>query len=102
MIEITIGSLEEQIIKLLQKNYPITTFEIAQKLRVSRNEIEWVLQKFQIKGIVKLEPLPDIIYVRLLRNDFLFVGSKQQRKTMKRAVESKKEEHESYNGMMYS
>lgn len=102
MIEITVGSLEEQIIKLLQKSYPITTFEIAQKLRVSRNEIEWVLKKFQLKGIVKLEPLPDITYVRLLRNDFLFVGPKHQRKPTKHAPESKKEEQDSYNGIMYS
>jgi hypothetical protein len=102
MIEITIGSLEERIIRLLQKNYPITTFEIAQKLRVSRNEIDWVLQKFQIKGIVKLEPLPDITYVKLLRNDFLFIGPKQQRKPVKHAPEEKKEENENYNGIMYS
>jgi hypothetical protein len=102
MIEITIGSLEEQIIKLLQKTYPITIFEISQKLHVSRKEIEWILHKFQIKGIVKLEPLPDITYVRLLRNDFLFVGSKQHRKPLKRTPENKKEESESYNGMMYT
>jgi hypothetical protein len=102
MIEITVGSLEEQIIRLLQKSYPITTFEIAQKLRVSRNEIEWVLQKFQLKGIVKLEPLPDLTYVRLLRNDFLFIGPKQQRKPLKHSAEDNKEEHENYDGMMYT
>ena len=102
MIEITIGSLEEQIIRLLQKSYPITTFEIAQKLRVSQNEIEWVLKKFQLKGIVKLEPLPDTVYVRLLRNDFLFVGSKHKRKSLKPAAENNKEENENYNGIMYS
>jgi len=102
MIEITIGSLEEQIIKLLRKMYPITTFQIAQKLRVSRREIEWVLQKFQIKGIVKLEPLPDVTYVRLLRDDFKFMGPKQQRKIIKQSTDSKKEEHDNYNGIMYS
>ncbi|HIH29464.1 MAG TPA: HTH domain-containing protein, partial [Thermoplasmata archaeon] len=36
MIEITIGSLEEQIIKFLRKTYPVTTAELSQKLRVSR------------------------------------------------------------------
>jgi len=102
MIEITIGSLEEQIIKLLQKKYPITTFELASKLRVSRKEIEWVLQKFQIKGIAKLEPLPDKTYVRLLRNDFQFVGSRQQRKIMKHSTKNKKEDDEDYDGIMYS
>jgi predicted transcriptional regulator len=102
MIEITIGSLEERLIKLLQKNYPITTFEIAQKLKVSRREIEWVLQKFQIKGIVKLEPLPDMTYVRLIRSDFQFVGPKQQRRIMKKSAEEKKEDSETYDGIMYS
>ncbi|HIH28449.1 MAG TPA: transcriptional regulator [Thermoplasmata archaeon] len=102
MIEITIGSLEEQIIHLLRTLYPITTVEIAQKLRVSRREVEWILHKFQVKGIVKLEPLPDITYVRLLRNDFLFVGPKQQRKIMKQATDTKKEENGGYEGIMYS
>lgn len=102
MIQITIGSLEEQIIRLLQKNHPITTFEIAQRLRVSRNEIEWVLNKFQLKGIVKLEPLPDLVYVRLLRNDFLFIGSKHQRKPLKPVPTSKNDEPETYDGIMYS
>ena len=102
MIEITIGSLEEQIIKLLQKKYPITTFELASKLRVSRKEIEWVLQKFQIKGIAKLEPLPDKTYVRLLRNDFQFVGPRHQRKIMKHSTKNKKEDDGDYDGIMYS
>ncbi len=102
MIEITIGSLEENIIKLLQRKYPITTSEIAQKLHMSRREVEWVLQKFQIKGIVKLEPLPDKTYVRLLRNDFQFIGPKQQRKIIKQNTQTKKKEETDYDGMMYT
>jgi DNA-binding transcriptional regulator LsrR (DeoR family) len=102
MIEITIGSLEEHIIKLLRTTYPITIAEISQKLRVSRREIEWILHKFQIKGIVKLEPLPDITYVRLLRNDFQFVGPKQQRRIMKQSTDATKEENGGYEGIMYS
>ncbi len=102
MIEITLGSLEEKIIKLLQRNYPITTGEIAQKLHVSRREVEWILQKFQIKGIAKLEPLPDKTYVRLLRNDFQFIGAKQQRKIIKHSGQKKKKEETDYNGIMYT
>lgn len=102
MIEITMGSLEEQIIKLLQKMYPITTVEIAQKLRISQRKIEWVLQKFQMKGIVKLEPLSDITYVRLLRSDFHFVGSKQQRRVIKHTTQHTKEATEEYDGIMYT
>ena len=102
MIEITRGSLEEQIIKLLQKKYPITTFEIASKLRISQKKVEWILQKFQIKGIIRLESLPDKIYVRLLRNDFQFVGSKQQRKIMKKSNKSKKDGYGDSDNIMYS
>lgn len=102
MIEITLGSLEEKIIKLLQRSYPITTGEIAQKLHVSRREVEWILQKFQIKGIAKLEPLPDKTYVRLLRNDFRFIGAKQQRKIIKHSGQKKKKEETDYNGIMYT
>jgi predicted transcriptional regulator len=102
MIEITRGSLEELIIKLLQKKYPITTFEIASKLRISQKKVEWILQKFQIKGIIRLELLPDKIYVRLLRNDFQFVGSKQQRKIMKKSNKSKKDGYGDSDNIMYS
>jgi len=102
MIEITRGSLEELIIKLLQKKYPITTFEIASKLRISQKKVEWILQKFQIKGIIRLESLPDKIYVRLLRNDFQFVGSKQQRKIMKKSNKSKKDGYGDSDNIMYS
>jgi transcriptional regulator with XRE-family HTH domain len=102
MIEITIGSLEEKIIKLLQKKYPLTTFELASRLRVSQNKIEWVLQKFQIKGIAKLDPLPDKTYVRLLRNDFQYIGPRQQRKIMKHDTQKKEEDDGDYDGIMYS
>ena len=50
MIEITTGTLEEQIIKLLQKTYPITVYDIEKKMHVSRDVIIRVLQKFQTKG----------------------------------------------------
>jgi predicted ArsR family transcriptional regulator len=103
MIEITLGSLEEKIIKLLQKTYPITTAEIAHQLRVNRREIDWVLQKFQLKGIVRLESLPDKTYVRLLRNDFQFFGAKQQRKTIKHSTGMKrKEETDNDDSIMYT
>jgi len=79
MIEIVNGTLEEQIIKLLQKAYPITITDIEKKLHISRDMIVRILQKLQIKGIVQLEPLPDKTYIRLLRRDFRFVGKKRQK-----------------------
>ena len=92
MIEIVNGTLEEQIIKLLQKIYPITISDIEKKLHVSRKMILRVLQKFQVKGIVQLEPLSDKTYIRLIRNDFSFVGKKRQRKFIKHYSGKKKQD----------
>jgi DNA-binding MarR family transcriptional regulator len=102
MIEITAGTLEERIIKLLQKKYPITVSDIKEKLHVSRSIVMRVLKKFQIKGIVRLEPLPDKIYIRLLRRDFSFIGKRQQRKFIKHRSEVEKQKSKNYEGMMYS
>jgi DNA-binding MarR family transcriptional regulator len=101
MIEITSGTLEERIIKLLQKKYPITVKYIKEKLNVSKPIVLRVLQKFQTKGIVKLEPLPDKTFVRLLRHDFSFIGKKHQRKFIKHHS-GKKQKTEEYDGFMYS
>ncbi|HVQ01464.1 MAG TPA: transcriptional regulator [Candidatus Thermoplasmatota archaeon] len=78
MIEILSGTLEEHIIALLQKIYPITITDIVRRLHVPRERVELVLHKFQVKGIVKLEPLPDKTYIRLLRADFHFIGGKHK------------------------
>jgi hypothetical protein len=102
MIEIVNGTLEEQIIKLLQKIYPITISDIEKKLHVSRKMILRVLQKFQVKSIVQLEPLSNKTYIRLLRNDFSFIGKKRQRKFIKHHSGKKKQEPEDYEGIMYS
>ena len=91
MIEITTGTLEERIIKLLQKTYPITVSDLAHTLSVSKIIIIRFLQKFQAKGIVLLEPLPNKTYIRLLRNDFRFIGKKRQKKFIKHR--SKKQKH---------
>ena len=102
MIEITTGTLEEGIIKILQKTYPITVEDIKEKLNVSKEILLRTLKKFQIKGIVKLEPLPDKVYVRLLRHDFSFIGKKRQRKFIKHKSGGKKQKPEEYDGIMYS
>jgi len=102
MIEITRGTLEEQIIKVLQKNYPITIKELAGKLHLSKTLVLRILNKLQIKGILKLEPLPDKTYIRLLRNDFSFIGKKRQKKFIKHQKTHKKRENKEYDGIMYS
>jgi predicted transcriptional regulator len=102
MIEITNGTIEERIIKILQKTYPITVSEVKAKLNISRENVMRVLQKFQVKGIIQLEPLPNKIYIRLIRHDFKFVGKKRQKKFIKHHSGVKKQESKEYNGMMYS
>ena len=102
MIEITTGTIEERIIKLLQKKYPITVKEIKEELNISKSIVLRYLQKLQTKAIIRLEPLSDKIYVRLLRHDFSFVGKKRQRKFIKHYTGKKKQEPEDYNGIMYS
>jgi DNA-binding MarR family transcriptional regulator len=102
MIEIITGTLEERIIKLLLKTYPITVSDIGKKLHLSKSTVMRELKKFQIKGVVRLEPLPDKIYVRLLRRDFNFIGSKRQKKFIKHHSVVKKQESKDYDGMMYS
>jgi predicted transcriptional regulator len=102
MIEITTGTLEERIIKLLQKTYPITVEDIKKELNLSKKIVLRTLKKFQMKNIVKLEPLPDKTYVRLLRHDFNFIGKKRQRKFIKHRSGRKKQKSDEYDGIMYS
>jgi len=101
MIEIIKGTFEERIIRILQKKYPITVKELQNNLHLSRNTVMRFLNKFQIKGIVELEPLSDKTYIRLLRNDFSFIGKKNQRKFIKHSSNKKQEKNE-YKGPMYS
>ncbi len=101
MIEITRGTLDEQIIKILQKTYPMTVEELKIKLHLSKQQIIRVLNKLQVKGIVRLEPLPDKTYIRLLRHDFSFVGKKRQRKFIKH-YRSKTNKSKDYDGIMYT
>lgn len=101
MIEITRGTIDERIIKVLQKNYPVTIQMLKEKLHLSKQQILRDLKKLQMKGIVQLDPLPDKTYIRLLRNDFNFVNKKRQRKFIKHS-KSKQSKSKDYDGMMYS
>ena len=83
MIEIDNAGIDAQIIKILQKKYPVTIKDIEKELSISRDRILRVLNQLHVKGIVLLEPLPDKVFVRLLRRDFKFVGKKRQRKFIK-------------------
>jgi hypothetical protein len=83
MIEIVAGSVDEQIITILQKRYPVTVEDLVSQIPISRERIVRVLHQFEVQGIVSLEPLPDKTFIRLLRQDFKFIRKKQQRKFIK-------------------
>jgi len=102
MIEITSGTIEEKIIKILQKTYPVTVNDVANQLHVSKSIVMREAQKFQTKGIVQLDFLPDRTYIRLLRNDFSFVGKKRQKKFIKHKSRGKQLDQDEYDGFMYS
>ena len=102
MIEILRGTLEERIIKLLQKTYPITVDNITGEMHISKTVAMRELKKLQTKGILELEPLPNKTFMRLLRNDFSFIGKKRQRKFIKHNTDKKAQKTEEYDGIMYS
>ena len=89
MIEIKKGTLEERIIKKLQEHYPISVKELSKKLGVSYTTLHVELIKMQKKNILILEPLPNKIFIRLIRFDFFFVGSRTQYKFIKKKFKGK-------------
>lgn len=96
MIEIKSGTLEERIIKILQKMYPVTLEQLKKKTGLSRSILQMELTKMQAKHLLVLEPLPDRVYIRLVRTDFRFVGRRTQQKFVKRKKgEVKKKEYRS-------
>lgn len=95
MIEIKSGTLEERIIKILQNSYPVTLEQLKKKTGLPRSILEMELIKMQAKQICVLEPLPDKVYIRLVRTDIRFVGRRTQQKFIKRKKgEVKKEEYQ--------
>lgn len=58
-------SLEEQIIKTIRENYPITVEELKKKLNARDDAIERVLKKLLLNGIIEYDILPDKTYIRM-------------------------------------
>jgi len=103
MIEIKSGTLEEKIIKILQKMYPVTLEQLKKKTGLSQSILQMELNKMQAKQILYLEPLPDKTYIRLMRTDFRFVGQRTQQKFIKRkkGKVKKKEYQNDIDDVMY-
>ncbi len=107
MIDVQTGSTEELVIKLLMKRYPITDKEVQDELGLPKKTVDRVLSALASQGIIVLEPLDDITYIRLIRRDFHFIGSNP---TQKRSLRHKKDKpkkrklmkkRDDYEGMMY-
>jgi len=106
-IEVQKGSLEEKIIRLLMKRYPISIKEVAKELRLPIDKAERIIKGFASRGIVSLDVLPDTNYVRLVRRDFHFVGrNPSQQKKLKHKKDKRHKQRvlkkiDDYDGMMY-
>ena len=102
MIEIQIGSTEELILRYLQKHYPVTFAELHKTLHISQATLKRTLIKLQHQGIVRIDPLPGNTYVRLLRNDFYFLGDHKPTKPTTKKLTIPTPKATDYDGIMYS
>ncbi|MDI6730277.1 MAG: hypothetical protein QMD06_01890 [Candidatus Altarchaeum sp.] len=76
MKEVT-NKLQEQIIKILMKKYPITTDELVKELGTRKYVVQTEIKRLEIEEIIALDVLPDKIFVRLLKRDFMFFNEKK-------------------------
>ncbi len=76
MKEVT-NKLQEQIIKILMKKYPITTDELVKELGTRKYVVQTEIKRLEKEGIIALDVIPDKIFVRLLRRDFMFFNEKK-------------------------
>lgn len=67
---------QERIIKILMKKYPVTIDEIVREMGMRKDTVEKEIKKLVEEGIIGLDILPDKIFVRLLRRNFMFFKEK--------------------------
>jgi len=101
MIEVTEGSLEGRIIKVLQQTYPITIVQLQQRLVIAKPILVRALKKLHTQGVIRLEPLPGTVYIRLLRSDIRFLGGKKQQAPLKHVRSKKPARSTEYDNNMY-
>jgi predicted ArsR family transcriptional regulator len=100
MIEIERGTLEAKIIEVLLEVYPISVSDLKDELNISEQSLKRGIKKLQVRGIIQLEPLPDKVFIRLIRRDFHFIGRKvTQRKPLKK--KGRKSKGKDYDGFAY-
>ena len=101
VVEVLDGTLEARIIHLLLEMYPATTKDLERELKVKATLLDRTLKGMVSRGLVELEPLPDRTYVRLLRYDFQFEGTKVSQRKRVRHHGKKPEEPKDYEGPMF-
>jgi len=100
-MQIKTGSLEERILRILLKKYPVTVNEIQEEIGINEDTLERILKALQTKGAIMLDVLPDETFVRLINPNLHFIGRSQvQKKALKRKTGKKKNES-NVNEMMY-
>jgi len=100
MMEINKDSMEARILKFLMENYPITVKELSKGIGVKGSALKPILLELRRMRIIDFDFLPDKTFIRLLRNDFSFVGIKpEQRKGI--VKKSSRHEIKDYEGIAY-
>ena len=105
VVEIRTGTLEEAVLRLILQKYPITNREIAKTLGARLESVNIILIQLEKRRVIKLEPLPDVWYIRIATTDIQFVGrNPTQRHALKHKKNKKKKlmkRRDTYEGIMY-
>jgi len=76
MKEVT-NKFQERIIKILMNRYPLSIDEITKEIGMRKEVVEKEIKKLEIEGVIALDILPGKIFVRLMRQDFMFFKEKK-------------------------
>lgn len=87
MVQVLSTSPEAKLLKVLFERYPVDDIELSERTGLELREVRRILIGMEGRGWVKLDRLPDRMFVRLLRTDFLFLGRDE---TQRKAVKHKK------------
>lgn len=105
VVEIRNGTLEADILHICLQKYPITNRYLAKALSQRLDKINLALLQLEKRGILKLEPLDDVWYIRLLTLSISFIGSNPTQKHSLKHKKAKKKtlmkKRNTYDGMMY-
>lgn len=65
-MKLKLSAVEIRVIRFLGENYPVTVEDLRKGLSVRPDTLSRTLKALVAKGLIELEPLPDMTYVRLL------------------------------------